>query len=179
MRFGLSPDVAQGTRAASHGGKHCRFSRPLQASTLGLERRTPRRVLSYGIPSLLSVIAVTASTRSRALPLTPPLQSFGCGPYRSAWGVSRFAALGSSLRIPELLSRSCWTLFRKNLTPWTKKSPRVAGCSSGFLVYQQLVCTVPMTLREVQLTCGLSGAMGCGLGWAAWSSRRELFSCIC
>lgn len=36
----------------------------------------------------------TLRSRSRALPLTPPLQSFGCGPYRSAWGVSRFAASG-------------------------------------------------------------------------------------
>jgi hypothetical protein len=32
------PDIALGPRAPSHGGKQCRFFRPLQASTLGLRR---------------------------------------------------------------------------------------------------------------------------------------------
>lgn len=35
----------------------CRFFRSLQTSTPGLKRRRPRRLLSYGIPSLLSSLA--------------------------------------------------------------------------------------------------------------------------
>lgn len=48
----------------------------------------------FGEPSMSGRSRDTLRSRSRALPLTPPLQSFGCGPYRSAWGVSRFAASG-------------------------------------------------------------------------------------
>lgn len=43
--------------AVLHDGGHCRFFRPLQASTPGLEGRRPRRLLSSGIPLLPSSLA--------------------------------------------------------------------------------------------------------------------------
>lgn len=43
--------------AVSRDGGHCRFFRPLQASTPGLKGRRPRRLLSSGIPSLPSSLA--------------------------------------------------------------------------------------------------------------------------
>ena len=60
----------------------------------------------------------TLRSSSRALPLTPPLQSFGCGPYRLAWGVSRFAASGVNYAVMhEDVNHYCMSQDKKRQSP--------------------------------------------------------------